>query len=146
MNERQLLIGFPYEKDCYLGAPLESQTTNPNHQFYIGWESGKKFRFTLLLASFLFLQWLCHPIKKPCEATRKWKFETVWRAMMRRAMNLWPVGTYFACSNEWGHVTGPSKCWWYTTDGDCASGSDDDEEHDLVNDDVGYYQWHVYRF
>ena len=40
----------------------------------------------------------------------------------------------------------PSKCWWYTTDGDCASGSDDDEEHDLVNDDVGYYQWHVYRF
>ena len=44
MNERQLLIGFPYEKDCYLGAPLESQTTNPNHQFYIGWESGKKIQ------------------------------------------------------------------------------------------------------
>ena len=25
-------LGSPYERDCYLGVPLESQTTNPNQQ------------------------------------------------------------------------------------------------------------------
>ena len=25
----------PCERDCYLGVPLESQTTNPNHQLTI---------------------------------------------------------------------------------------------------------------
>ena len=30
-------LGSPYERDCFLGAPLESQTTNPNHQFTICW-------------------------------------------------------------------------------------------------------------
>ena len=28
-------LGSLYERDCYLGVPLESQTTNPNHQFII---------------------------------------------------------------------------------------------------------------
>ena len=30
-------LGFPYERDCYLGSPLESQTTNSNHQFTSSW-------------------------------------------------------------------------------------------------------------
>ena len=33
-----MVIGFlesPYEKDCYLGVSLESQTTNPNQQLTI---------------------------------------------------------------------------------------------------------------
>ena len=30
-------LGFPYERDCYLGAPLESQTTNSKHQFTSSW-------------------------------------------------------------------------------------------------------------
>ena len=29
-------LGSPYERDCYLGVPLESQATNPNHQFRLG--------------------------------------------------------------------------------------------------------------
>ena len=28
-------LGSPYERDCYLGVSLESQTTNPNHQLTI---------------------------------------------------------------------------------------------------------------
>lgn len=28
----------PYERDCYLGRPLEFQTTKPNHQFIISWK------------------------------------------------------------------------------------------------------------
>ena len=31
------ISGIPYERDCYLGAPLESQTTNPNHSLTISW-------------------------------------------------------------------------------------------------------------
>lgn len=27
-----------YERDCYLGRPLEFQTTKPNHQFIISWK------------------------------------------------------------------------------------------------------------
>ena len=32
-------LGFPHERDCFLGVPLESQTTGPqtNHQLTIGW-------------------------------------------------------------------------------------------------------------
>ena len=30
-------LGSPCEEDCYLGVPLETQTTNPNHQFTISW-------------------------------------------------------------------------------------------------------------
>ena len=30
-------LGSPYERDCYLGVSLESQTTNPNHQSTISW-------------------------------------------------------------------------------------------------------------
>ena len=30
-------LGSPYERDCYLGVPVESQTTNPNHQLTIIW-------------------------------------------------------------------------------------------------------------
>ena len=30
-------LGFPYERDCYLGSPLESQTTDSNHQFTSSW-------------------------------------------------------------------------------------------------------------
>ena len=30
-------LGSAYERDCHLGVPLESQTTNPNHQFTISW-------------------------------------------------------------------------------------------------------------
>ena len=35
----QLMVswGSPYERDCCLGAPLESQTTNPNHRFTSSW-------------------------------------------------------------------------------------------------------------
>ena len=29
----------PYERDCYLGVPLESQTTNPNQQLTISWNN-----------------------------------------------------------------------------------------------------------
>ncbi len=30
-------LGFPHERDCFLGIPLESQTTtNPNYQLTIG--------------------------------------------------------------------------------------------------------------
>ena len=28
-------LGSPYERACYLGVPVESQTTNPNHQVTI---------------------------------------------------------------------------------------------------------------
>ena len=28
-------LGSTDERDCYLGVPLESETTNPNHQFTI---------------------------------------------------------------------------------------------------------------
>ena len=28
-------LGSPYERDCYLGVPLEAHTTIPNHQFTI---------------------------------------------------------------------------------------------------------------
>ena len=28
-------LGSPYIRDCYLVAPLKSQTTNPNHQFTV---------------------------------------------------------------------------------------------------------------
>ena len=30
-------LGSPYERDWYLGVTVESQTTNPNHQFTISW-------------------------------------------------------------------------------------------------------------
>ena len=30
-------LGSPYERDCYVGAPLESQTTNPSHLSTISW-------------------------------------------------------------------------------------------------------------
>ncbi len=30
-------LGSPYERDCYSGVSLESQTTNPNHQLTISW-------------------------------------------------------------------------------------------------------------
>ena len=30
-------LGSPYERDYYLGVPLESQTTNPNQQLTIRW-------------------------------------------------------------------------------------------------------------
>ena len=32
--------GFPYERDCYLRVPLQSQTTNPNHQLTSSWLQG----------------------------------------------------------------------------------------------------------
>ena len=35
-------LGFPYERDWYLGVPLESQTTNPNQQLNIGWQAQNK--------------------------------------------------------------------------------------------------------
>ncbi len=31
----------PYERVCYLGVPLESQTTNPNQQLTISWSNDK---------------------------------------------------------------------------------------------------------
>ena len=31
------IFGIPSWRDCYFGVPLESQTTNPNHPFTIGW-------------------------------------------------------------------------------------------------------------
>ena len=31
------------EKDCYLGVPLESQTTNPNQQLSMSWQKPQKF-------------------------------------------------------------------------------------------------------
>ena len=34
-------LGSPYERDCYLGVALESQTTNPNHQLTISWSNRK---------------------------------------------------------------------------------------------------------
>ena len=35
--------GIPYERDGYFGIPLESQTTNPNHQLTISWIQPPKF-------------------------------------------------------------------------------------------------------
>ena len=32
-------LGFPYERDCYFRAHLESQTNNPNQQLTISWWS-----------------------------------------------------------------------------------------------------------
>ena len=34
-------LGSSYGRDCHLVAPLESQTTNPNHQFTLGWHPFK---------------------------------------------------------------------------------------------------------
>ena len=37
-------LGSPYERDCYVGAPLESQTTNPSHPSTISWCGWPLFR------------------------------------------------------------------------------------------------------
>ena len=33
----EVRLGFPYERDCCLEVPKESQTTNPNRQFSMSW-------------------------------------------------------------------------------------------------------------
>ena len=36
-------LGSPYERDCYLRAPLEPQTTNQNQPFTISWMATMRF-------------------------------------------------------------------------------------------------------
>ena len=46
----------PYERDCYLGAPFESQTTNPNQQITISWFTASLSHYLGCFAFNVFLQ------------------------------------------------------------------------------------------
>ena len=38
----------PDERECYLGVPLESQTTNPNQPYSLAYQSAKYYVFDIL--------------------------------------------------------------------------------------------------
>ena len=55
----------PYERDCYLGVALESQTTNPDQQLTISWWYQKRFQFLAISV------WFCLPSHKNQKSQKK---------------------------------------------------------------------------